>query len=111
MNNRLKVLRAERNWSQADLAFHRVGITFAVYGEGGDTEALHDFRVALRRLRSTLRTYRPWLGDGARRKHVKRLRAVARFYPQHGAKIGHKAALGFFARDLHSLASTREASR
>lgn len=22
MNNRLKVLRAERNWSQADLAFH-----------------------------------------------------------------------------------------
>jgi CHAD domain-containing protein len=26
-----------------------------------DREALHDFRVALRRLRSTLRAYRPWL--------------------------------------------------
>src|SRR3970040_32067 len=26
-----------------------------------DTDALHDFRVALRRLRSVLRAYRPWL--------------------------------------------------
>lgn len=45
---------------------------------GVGEEPLHDFRVALRRLRSTLRTYRPWLRGSARRKHAKRLRAVAR---------------------------------
>ncbi|HEV8612045.1 MAG TPA: CHAD domain-containing protein, partial [Gemmatimonadales bacterium] len=27
----------------------------------GDSDALHDFRVALRRLRSTLRAFRPFL--------------------------------------------------
>jgi CHAD domain-containing protein/CYTH domain-containing protein len=33
-----------------------------------DTEALHDFRVAVRRLRSIVRAYRPWLGRAASRK-------------------------------------------
>lgn len=42
-----------------------------------DGEALHDFRVALRRLRSWLRAYRNDLGDGAARKLVKRLGAIA----------------------------------
>jgi CHAD domain-containing protein len=42
----------------------------------GDSEALHDFRVALRRLRSTLRTFRPYLSlpPGLRR----RLRRLSR---------------------------------
>ena len=33
-----------------------------------DTEALHDFRVAVRRLRCALRAYRPWLGSAAGRR-------------------------------------------
>src|SRR6185369_4967629 len=33
-----------------------------------DTEAMHDFRVAIRRLRSSLRAYRPWLRSAASRK-------------------------------------------
>ncbi len=42
-----------------------------------DPEALHDFRVALRRLRSVLRAYRPWL-DGVPKKLRRRLREIAR---------------------------------
>jgi CHAD domain-containing protein len=45
---------------------------------GAGAEPLHDFRIALRRLRSALRTYRPWLGDGLRRKDERRLRKLAR---------------------------------
>ena len=45
--------------------------------DGGDTEALHDFRVALRRTRSVLRAYRPWLGR-IPRKLRRQLRVLAR---------------------------------
>lgn len=45
--------------------------------EGSDGEALHDFRVALRRLRSLLRAFRPWLRGGPRRKHLRALGALA----------------------------------
>lgn len=45
---------------------------------GAGDEPLHDFRVAVRRLRSALRTYRPWLEGGVRRRHEKRLRKIAR---------------------------------
>lgn len=45
--------------------------------DGKDTEALHDFRVALRRTRSVLRAYRPWLGH-IPRKLRRQLRALAR---------------------------------
>lgn len=45
--------------------------------DGGDTEALHDFRVALRRTRSVLRAYRPWLGH-IPRKLRRQLRALSR---------------------------------
>lgn len=44
----------------------------------GDPEALHDFRVALRRLRTALRTYRPQLRDSVRRGAMRRLRRMAR---------------------------------
>jgi CHAD domain-containing protein len=44
---------------------------------GGDAEALHDFRVAIRRLRSTLRAYRLELGDVVRPKDRRRLRRLA----------------------------------
>jgi CHAD domain-containing protein len=45
--------------------------------DASDTEALHDFRVALRRLRSVLRAYRPWLKN-IPRKLRRRLRTLAR---------------------------------
>jgi CHAD domain-containing protein len=45
---------------------------------GNDTEALHDFRVAIRRLRSTVRAYRPWLRGGVRPKDERRLRKLSR---------------------------------
>lgn len=44
-----------------------------------DDQALHDFRVALRRLRSTLRAYRPWLDNRlVSRKLHRRLKRVTR---------------------------------
>jgi CHAD domain-containing protein len=45
--------------------------------DASDPEALHDFRVALRRLRSVLRAYRPWLKN-IPRKLRRRLRTLAR---------------------------------
>src|SRR5512137_1199639 len=47
-------------------------------GDATDAAALHDFRVAVRRLRSTLRAWRPALGASLRGKDVRRLRRVAR---------------------------------
>jgi CHAD domain-containing protein len=43
-----------------------------------DAEALHDLRVALRRLRSLLRAYRPWLARSLPRKLRRRLKRLAR---------------------------------
>lgn len=43
-----------------------------------DDEALHDFRVALRRLRSWERAFRPYMKDDVSRKLRRRLRALAR---------------------------------
>ncbi|MEY2669036.1 MAG: hypothetical protein RJA59_1674 [Pseudomonadota bacterium] len=43
-----------------------------------DAEALHDFRVAVRRLRSALRSWRGVLGRAVREKDLRRLRRVAR---------------------------------
>ncbi|MFO7588309.1 MAG: CHAD domain-containing protein [Gemmatimonadota bacterium] len=43
-----------------------------------DAEALHDFRVAVRRLRATLRAYRPVLGETIRKKHERALRDLTR---------------------------------
>lgn len=41
-----------------------------------ETEAVHDFRVALRRLRSWLRTWRPVLGDTVSRRTRRRVRRL-----------------------------------
>ena len=43
-----------------------------------DPEALHDFRVAIRRLRSLLRAYRPQLESSVRKKDRARLRKIQR---------------------------------
>lgn len=42
-----------------------------------DSEALHDFRVGLRRLRSCLRAYRVYLEDGIPKKLARKLRRLA----------------------------------
>lgn len=42
-----------------------------------DAEALHDFRVALRRLRSWLRAFRPWLDDHVPGRIRRRLSRIA----------------------------------
>ena len=47
-------------------------------GSGDDTEALHDFRVAIRRLRSTLRTYQTLLRGSIRKKQRNQLGDLAR---------------------------------
>lgn len=47
-------------------------------GDPDDSEGLHDFRVALRRLRSTLRAYRPQLLGSVRKKERRQLRRLAR---------------------------------
>ncbi len=44
---------------------------------GEDAEALHDFRVAIRRLRSHLRAYRDELGDGVGKKLRRNLARIA----------------------------------
>lgn len=56
--------------AEADAAADRLA-------QGTDPEALHDFRVALRRLRSVLRAFRPWLRHVLRRRHEKRLARIA----------------------------------
>jgi CHAD domain-containing protein/CYTH domain-containing protein len=56
---------------QAESAFARLTTST-------DERALHDFRVALRRLRSHARSYRPWLTESVERKHERRLRRIAR---------------------------------
>jgi CHAD domain-containing protein len=45
---------------------------------GQDDEALHDFRVALRRLRTALRSFRPSLRSSISRSKERRLRDIAR---------------------------------
>jgi CHAD domain-containing protein len=45
--------------------------------DGADAEALHDFRVALRRLRSCLRAYRDLLADSVPKKLARRLKRLA----------------------------------
>ncbi|HEU4456150.1 MAG TPA: CHAD domain-containing protein [Longimicrobium sp.] len=45
--------------------------------DADDAEALHDFRVGLRRLRSTVRAYRRWLGGSLGPKDRRRLKALA----------------------------------
>jgi CHAD domain-containing protein/CYTH domain-containing protein len=44
---------------------------------GADPEALHDYRVALRRLRTTLRAFRPWLEASVGRRDERRVKKAA----------------------------------
>jgi CHAD domain-containing protein len=46
-------------------------------GDATDADALHHFRVTLRRLRTWLRTLEPWLADSTPKKASRRLRKAA----------------------------------
>src|SRR5690348_1107750 len=46
-------------------------------GDASDADALHDFRVAARRLRSWLRALEPWLQDSLSKKAKRRLKKAA----------------------------------
>lgn len=69
----------------ADRGARRLALTFlddaaaahARLEEGGDARALHQFRVALRRLRSTVRAYAEQLGDSVPRKDRRHLGELA----------------------------------
>ncbi|MDR3416335.1 MAG: CHAD domain-containing protein [Nevskia sp.] len=58
-----------RQLKQAEAAGQRLAA-------GEDPEALHDFRVALRRFRSLERAHRTWLGDAMPKKLRKRLKLL-----------------------------------
>jgi CHAD domain-containing protein/CYTH domain-containing protein len=46
--------------------------------DASDADALHDFRVGVRRLRNWLRALRPWLGDSTPKAARRRLKKAAR---------------------------------
>ena len=66
-------LLARHRLAEARAAARRLGDG----GDGGDAEALHDFRVALRRLRSTMRSHRALLADTVAGKRRRQLRDIA----------------------------------
>ena len=60
----------------ASIDLDQAGAALVRLDDPDDAEALHDFRVALRRLRSTLRAYRPLFAGSVRRKLRRRLREL-----------------------------------
>jgi CHAD domain-containing protein len=66
-----------------------------------DPEALHDFRVAIRRLRSLLRAYRPQLESSVRKKDRSRLRRLQRTT---GGGREADVALEWLTKQQHDLA-------
>jgi CHAD domain-containing protein len=65
-----------------------------------DHKGLHAFRVAIRRLRSLLRAYRPWLGRAAGNKPRRRLRELTR--ATNAARDAH-VQLTWLAAEMPSL--------
>jgi CHAD domain-containing protein len=77
---------------------------------GDDPEALHDLRVAVRRLRSTLRAYGGELGSAVGRKLLRRLRRLARATnPLRDAEVG-LARLARWRDELPESAERRAAA-
>lgn len=65
------------NAEDAAKAFHESEDSFRD-GSAAADDALHDFRVGLRRLRSWLRAFDPSVRPAVRRKHQRRLRSIVR---------------------------------
>ncbi len=72
----------------------------------GDAEALHDFRVAMRRLRSTLRAYQPQLEAVVSAKLRRRLRDLARAT---GEARDVEVQISWLERQRHELPAARRA--
>lgn len=66
----------------------------------GDRTALHNFRVAIRRIRSLLRAYRPWIGRAGGKKPRRRLRALTRMT---GYSRDAEVLIEWLARQRHEL--------
>jgi CHAD domain-containing protein/CYTH domain-containing protein len=62
----------------ADSQLRHAAKALARLRDPGDRTALHNFRVAIRRLRSLLRAYRPWIGRAGSKKPQRRLRRLTR---------------------------------
>ncbi len=73
--------------------------------DGADAEALHDYRVAVRRLRSCLRAYRKYVRSTVTGKSIRRLRRLARGTSRSRDLQVHLAWLG------EQLASASESER
>ncbi|MBR9989605.1 MAG: CHAD domain-containing protein, partial [Gemmatimonadetes bacterium] len=56
----------------------RVGAARTRLDDPNDQEALHDFRVAVRRLRSWIRAFKPWLEESVAKRQRRLLRGLAR---------------------------------
>ena len=79
----------------------RAGRAAARLEDSGDADALHDFRVALRRLRSICRAYRGPLEDSLRKRDRRRLAELSRATaPGRDAEV----ALAWVARQGEELA-------
>jgi CHAD domain-containing protein len=85
---------------------------------GTGEEPLHDFRVAVRRVRSVLRSFRPWLAGSVRPKDERRLRRAAHatnaardVEVQLGWLAGQRAAANPSHRAGHALLEERLRSR
>ncbi|HUL04257.1 MAG TPA: CHAD domain-containing protein [Gemmatimonadales bacterium] len=104
MTERASLLDQPVHRAVADLCVNLLDAARAASGrliDAEDAEALHDFRVALRRLRTLLRGFRPELGRAISKKVLRRVRDVTqstsatRDAEVQLAWIGeHRAALG-----------------
>jgi CHAD domain-containing protein len=115
-NRRLETKRARLLQTRAPMAVRRIARTFLAAARRarsrlyvrGDQEALHDFRVALRRLRSTLRVYRPVVGAGmVPRRWRRRLKRLAR--ATGGARDAEVGLAWLRAQRDHATAAERAA--
>lgn len=114
-NRRLNSKGARLLHARTPVAIRRIARTFLAAARrarrrlqaDGDEEALHDFRVALRRLRSTLRIYRPVVDGLIPRKWRRRLKRLARAT---GAARDAEVGLAWMHRQqAHTTEAEREA--
>lgn len=81
MGTRANLLHEPVEWSARVVALDLLGAANkhrARLNNKRNAEALHDFRVAVRRLRSWLRALDPWLDGSTPRKQMRRLKKAAR---------------------------------
>lgn len=79
MSARLSTVTAKRGARRVALGYlEQAAAACERLGDESDAEALHDLRVAVRRLRSCLRAYEPLLAESASKKKRRRLAKITR---------------------------------